>query len=512
LPIGVLLSVTDPYYLSILLNTRQEIFSARCARFRLCLAPSALVFAFLVLYDPRRTPLFKSANAAQDHVMLQKLLESQGASPRRWRILLALLLAPFAINAFFSSGWMLRAFGPWGEEFWDFFCLAIAFAGLGVRATIAGYGQGTDLERKDSAGKMYVTGFYSIVRHPIYLANFLILFSGILLFKSAPFTALAAVGACVYYERLILAKERSLLEMHGDAFRAWAESTPTILARFSAWRTPVEKFDLRTAVRREAVTFALIGLMFFTIESLEAVLVEKRNFITWTADEAHWAILFAVSLAIVWTQLSRVWSILLFALYSIALGGTHVGRSVLAMPERREEALQALSAGGHVLLLRHGSTIGSDQELVRPADCTTQRNLSEKGREQARALGKLLRERGVKLAKVISSQYCRCQETAAMIGATLVETSPDLNEKQMHVTLVERIVGNFEKDEAILRPVRAIIAEWKGSGTLLLVSHAPNIAGLTFEDMDTAEGLVLEPAPGAPLGFTVVGRIKRHAN
>jgi protein-S-isoprenylcysteine O-methyltransferase Ste14/phosphohistidine phosphatase SixA len=441
--------------------------------------------------------------------MLQKSLERQGAASRQWRIFLALLLAPFAFDAFLDSGWMMKAFGPWGEELWDFFCLAIALVGLGVRAIVAGYGQGTDLEKKASAGKLYVTGFYSIVRHPICIANFLILFSGVLLFKSALFTALAAVVACLYYERRILARERLLLETHGDAFRAWAENTSTIIPKLSAWRTPLEKFDLRGAIRREAVTFALIGVMFFTIESLEAVVIEGDDFIPWTMHEVHWLVLLVISFAILWAQLSRVWSILIFVMSSIALGGVHLGRSMLGSAEQAEEALKALSTGGHVLLLRHGATVGLDHKQVLPADCTTQRILSEKGREQAREVGKLLRERGVNLSKVISSQYCRCQETAAMIGAPVIETAPNLNEKPMHVTLVERVFGNFEKDEAVLRPVRKTIAEWKGNGTLLLVSHAPNIAGLTFEDIGVAEGLVLRPAPGTSLGFAIVGRIRR---
>jgi phosphohistidine phosphatase SixA len=110
---------------------------------------------------------------------------------------------------------------------------------------------------------------------------------------------------------------------------------------------------------------------------------------------------------------------------------------------------------------------------------------------------------------VISSQYCRTQETAALVSSTTPEAWPPLNEKKMHVTLVERLIGNFEKDEVLLRPVREVISGWRGDGTLLIVSHAPNIAGLTFEDMDPADALVLRPAPYSKLGFTVVGKIAR---
>lgn len=441
--------------------------------------------------------------------MFQKSLERQGASPRQWRILLGALLAPFALIAFLNSGWMTQSFGPWGEELWDFFCLSIAFAGLAIRATIAGYGQGTDIESKASAARLDVTGLYSVVRHPAYIANFLILLSGILLFKSAIFAALAAVVAFLYYERLTLSREKLLLETHGEAFRAWAERTPAFLARFSQWQTPTEPFRFRLAVRREAATLAVIGLMFFTIEALEAVIVERYNFFSWVLHEAHWATLLAISVGIVAAQLSRIWSILLFVLSSITLGGIGFARTMVPEHDHREEALQALSAGGHVLLMRHGSTVGRDDEQVDPTDCATQRNLGDKGRDEARDVGRLLRERGVKLAKVISSQYCRCQETATLVSGAQIEEWPPLNEKKMHVTLVERLIGNFEKDEALLRPVRELISAWRGDGTLLIVSHAPNIAGLTFEDMNPADALVLRPAPYSKLGFTVVGKIAR---
>jgi len=441
--------------------------------------------------------------------MFQKSLERQGASPRQWRIRLGALLAPFAIIAFLNSGWMTQSFGPWGEELWDFFCLSIAFAGLAIRATIAGYGQGADIESKASAARLDVTGFYSVVRHPVYIANFLILLSGVLLFKSAVFATLAAVVAFLYYERLTLSREKLLLETHGEAFRAWAEHTPAFLPKFSQWKMPAEIFSFRLATQREAITFAFIGLMFFTIEALEAVIVERHNFLSWVLHEAHWATLLAISLGIVAAQLSRIWSILLFIVSSLALGGIGFGRTVVAEHDHREEALRALSTGGHVLLMRHGSTVGHDDEQVDPIDCATQRNLGDKGREETRYLGRLLRERGVKFAKVISSQYCRTQETAGLVSGMTPETWPPLNEKKMHVTLVERLIGNFEKDEALLRPVREVISGWRGNGTLLIVSHAPNIAGLTFEDMDPADALVLRPAPYSKLGFAVVGKIAR---
>jgi len=81
-----------------------------------------------------------------------------------------------------------------------------------------------------------------------------------------------------------------------------------------------------------------------------------------------------------------------------------------------EEAAVRLASGGYVLMMRHARTepgIG-DPPQFRIGECATQRNLSDEGREQARAIGASLRAAGIRLAVVRSSQWCRCLETAAL--------------------------------------------------------------------------------------------------
>ncbi|HZN31975.1 MAG TPA: histidine phosphatase family protein, partial [Xanthobacteraceae bacterium] len=78
----------------------------------------------------------------------------------------------------------------------------------------------------------------------------------------------------------------------------------------------------------------------------------------------------------------------------------------------------ALRAGGHVALIRHTATIGGagDPPGFRLDDCATQRNLTEQGRAQARRLGETFRAESVPVGKVLSSQWCRCRETVALMG------------------------------------------------------------------------------------------------
>ncbi|RKT45944.1 histidine phosphatase family protein [Thiocapsa rosea] len=84
--------------------------------------------------------------------------------------------------------------------------------------------------------------------------------------------------------------------------------------------------------------------------------------------------------------------------------------------------------GGAVLLLRHAYAPGTgDPEGFRLDDCATQRNLNDAGREQARSIGAWLRARGVEHARFYSSEWCRCLETAELLGLGPVTPLPALN-------------------------------------------------------------------------------------
>jgi phosphohistidine phosphatase SixA len=89
------------------------------------------------------------------------------------------------------------------------------------------------------------------------------------------------------------------------------------------------------------------------------------------------------------------------------------GLALAAGPEA--DALALLKRGGVVLALRHALAPGTfDPPGFKLGDCSTQRNLSEQGRAQARALGQRLRAAGLSPARVRSSPWCRCMDTAEL--------------------------------------------------------------------------------------------------
>lgn len=91
-------------------------------------------------------------------------------------------------------------------------------------------------------------------------------------------------------------------------------------------------------------------------------------------------------------------------------------------------ALEELKQPGRVLMLRHANAPGNgDPPQFRIDDCATQRNLDAAGRDQARHLGARLARAGIATARVYSSQWCRCLDTATLLGLGTVEPLPALN-------------------------------------------------------------------------------------
>jgi len=165
-------------------------------------------------------------------------------------------------------------------------------------------------------------------------------------------------------------------------------------------------------------------------------------------------------------------------------------------PAHADEALwDALRAGGHVLYIRHSQTTPGfgDPPGFKLEDCSTQRNLSDEGRAQARRMGKALRARGVPIGEVLSSPWCRCVETAQLAFGRAKVWTP-----------LSNLHARQENAEKQVRALRPRIAAHAGDENLVLVAHGSVASALIGEHLATGEILVLKPQPP---GFRVVGRL-----
>jgi broad specificity phosphatase PhoE len=138
--------------------------------------------------------------------------------------------------------------------------------------------------------------------------------------------------------------------------------------------------------------------------------------------------------------------------------------------------------GGLVLMIRHAKAPGSgDPGNFRIGDCSTQRNLDDRGRIQARRIGQWMRSRGIDSARVYASQWCRCLETAALIGLGPVAELPALNS----------YFDRPQDREPNLAALRAFLAEQPEDGPLIvLVTHFVTISAITGQGVSSGEGML----------------------
>jgi phosphohistidine phosphatase SixA len=162
-----------------------------------------------------------------------------------------------------------------------------------------------------------------------------------------------------------------------------------------------------------------------------------------------------------------------------------------------DKMIARMRAGGHILMIRHALAPGTgDPANFRIGDCSTQRNLDDNGREQARAIGKWLRSKGLTSARVYSSQWCRCLETAELLEMGPVTELPALNS----------FYEMAQNREPNLKALRKFITEQSSDGALIiLVTHLVTISAIANEGVSSGEGVLLELKNDAP--YEVVGRL-----
>ena len=163
----------------------------------------------------------------------------------------------------------------------------------------------------------------------------------------------------------------------------------------------------------------------------------------------------------------------------------------------QNELVDRLKAGGHILMIRHAMAPGNGDPLnFRIGDCSTQRNIDIFGRAQAQNIGKWLRTNGIDSARIYSSQWCRCLETAKLIGLGSVQELTALN------SFYERI----QNREPNLSALNDFISRQPLEGKLIIfVTHFVTIAALTDKSVSSGEGILLQLHRNA--AYTVVGHL-----
>lgn len=152
--------------------------------------------------------------------------------------------------------------------------------------------------------------------------------------------------------------------------------------------------------------------------------------------------------------------------------------------------MRAVAKGEAVLLMRHALAPGTKEPAnFNLAVCSTQRNLSAQGRAQAKRTGAWLRAQGIASARVYTSAWCRCRDTAQLLGFGGVAQKPFLN-----ALAKSKIQANSQTAR-----LRALIAGAKGRA-VIMVTHKWNIAALTGITPGSGESVVVSTRGGNVLG------------
>jgi len=173
-----------------------------------------------------------------------------------------------------------------------------------------------------------------------------------------------------------------------------------------------------------------------------------------------------------------------------------LGQSAMANELAIWDKLQGTNPKGYVLLLRHTIAPGvGDPENFKLNDCSTQRNLSQLGREDAKAVGDWLKRRDIKISRVESSRWCRAKETAQLLGIGRVRLNANLDslfESQDPANAIQTV------------RVKKQIVDWRNkSGLLVLVGHFVNIGAVAGVGVRSGEGVLVKADSKGKI--TVVG-------
>ncbi|MEK8034256.1 hypothetical protein AACH06_25805 [Ideonella sp. DXS29W] len=171
-------------------------------------------------------------------------------------------------------------------------------------------------------------------------------------------------------------------------------------------------------------------------------------------------------------------------------------------PSQVGQTLATLRTGGYVLVMRHATTDPSqvDQQPVDLKDCSTQRNLTDIGRLNARGWGRVLRASAVPVGSVLASEYCRTRETAEYLGYPAWTSNAALTMPVPH---------NADSEAQQGRALKALVSIEPASGTnTLLITHNVNLVAAFGSDaaqVGEADLIVLKPGP---VDASVVARLR----
>ena len=180
--------------------------------------------------------------------------------------------------------------------------------------------------------------------------------------------------------------------------------------------------------------------------------------------------------------ISLILNFILFSIFSFQINAS-------------EQAWNLAQEGDKIILIRHSlAPGGGDPTGFKIDDCKTQRNLNRKGINQSKKIGKLFKKNKVPVDQVLSSQWCRCKDTAKYAFGNFKEFTP----------LNSTFQSPYNKNEPKqLKELYNFVNKWDGKGkNLVLVTHYSIITAVTNAVPSSGEIVITDK------NFEVLGTIQ----
>lgn len=211
---------------------------------------------------------------------LQEELKAQGDYLFRNRSYLPLLILGIGIAVFILTDHSkIERPETWFSEIYEFACLGISLLGLLVRILTVGHipknTSGRNTKNGQVADELNTTGIYSLVRHPLYLGNFLMWLGVAMLTENTWFTIAFIFFYALYYERIMYTEENFLRRKFGKSYLDWAANVPAFIPSFKNYKKPKYAFSTNKVLKKEKNGLCAVFLLFWIFDLVFDLIQEE---------------------------------------------------------------------------------------------------------------------------------------------------------------------------------------------------------------------------------------------
>jgi len=162
--------------------------------------------------------------------------------------------------------------------YYSIICLSVSLLGQLIRALVIGFtpkGTSGRNTSKQVAEVLNSKGIYSVVRHPLYLGNYLMWLGIILYVNNVWFAIVCSLLFWVYYERIMFAEEQFLKGKFGESYTKWSLTAPPFFPKLKGWVNADLEFSFKNILKREYNGLFAVGVSFVFLDIFKNYLDTK---------------------------------------------------------------------------------------------------------------------------------------------------------------------------------------------------------------------------------------------